>query len=370
MNESSRKAAPSVSMPANQKVPTLSDVARCAGVSYATADRVINERGNVAEKSVRKVHQAMMNLGYVRNVAAANLSRQRTYRLAFLLPQGQNAFFNHMRQHIDGVIEHLLAEQVTVDVIEVAAFDVAGLIQCLNSIAEKTYDGIAVVGLQSDLVEEPLTRLKNSGASVVSLVSDLPKQCRSAYVGINNVAAGRTAARLIGVSHGGLPGVVQVLVGSLQAQDHSDRLKGFQEVLTRDYPQLTLLEPVTTRDDDEAVQAAMQRALTELQDEPEVSAVYNVGAGNSGLVEALTQYEKPQRFFCVAHELVPHSREALLNQHIDVVIDQCPDIEVNRALTLLKALIDARDLPPMLEIVPTVYVQDNLPSSAQLTLSN
>ena len=39
--------------------PTLSDVARAAGVSYATADRVINNRGNVADKSIAKVREAV-----------------------------------------------------------------------------------------------------------------------------------------------------------------------------------------------------------------------------------------------------------------------------------------------------------------------
>lgn len=77
--------------------PTLSDVAQAAGVSYATADRVVNNRGNVARKSIDKVRDAVDRLGYVRNVAAANLSRRRVYRLAFLISSGTNAFFNRVR---------------------------------------------------------------------------------------------------------------------------------------------------------------------------------------------------------------------------------------------------------------------------------
>ena len=33
--------------------PTLQDVARAAGLSYATVDRVLNDRGGVAQKSIR-----------------------------------------------------------------------------------------------------------------------------------------------------------------------------------------------------------------------------------------------------------------------------------------------------------------------------
>ncbi|MGQ7843536.1 LacI family DNA-binding transcriptional regulator [Granulosicoccus sp. 3-233] len=339
--------------------PTLSDVARTAGVSYATADRVINERGNVAQKSVRKVQEAMAELGYVRNVAAANLSRQRTYRLAFLLPKGRNAFFSRVRAHLDGLLGHLIADQVSVDVIEIDAFEVTGLKNSLVGIAHTGYDGLAVVGLQAAEIEEPLRALQEQGTAIVGLVSDLPAQFRAAYVGIDNVAAGRTAGRLLGLSHAGRKGRVQVIAGSLEARDHVDRLSGFREVIGQDYPKIELLEPIMTRDDARLVGAVVQQALTA---DPKVTAVYNVGAGNSGLVATLERSVRPKRFFCIVHELVPHTHKALSNRQVDLVIDQRPDVEVNRALTILKALIDGRDIPPMQELVPTIYVRDNLPS--------
>lgn len=339
--------------------PTLSDVARVAGVSYATADRVINDRGNVAEKSVRKVHQAMSELGYVRNVAAANLSRQRTYRLAFLLPKGRNAFFSRVRAHIDNLLEHLVADQISIDVIEIDAFEVQGLKRSLLSIADAAYDGIAVVGLQTSEIAEPLRQLQRQGTSIVGLVSDLPVEHRAAYIGIDNVAAGRTAARLLGLSHAGGKGRVQIIAGSLDARDHVDRLRGFREVIAEDYPDIILQGPVMTLDDAGKVGLAVEEALNA---DPAVTAVYNVGAGNSGLVATLERHEHNERFFCIVHELVPHTHKALLNKHIDLVIDQRPDVEVNRALTILKALIDGRDIPPMQDLVPTIYVRDNLPS--------
>lgn len=341
------------------KSPTLSDVARAAGVSYATADRVINQRGNVAEKSVRKVQEAMQSLGYVRNVAAANLSRRRTYRLAFLLPKGRNAFFSRVRAHLDSLLQHLVADQVSVEVIEIDAFAVDGLKRSLLSLAPDSYDGIAVVGLQTPEIEAPLSSLRRDGTAIVGLVSDLPVEQRAAYIGIDNVAAGRTAARLLGLSHGGRKGRVQMLAGSLDAQDHVDRLTGFRQVIAEDYANIELLDPILTRDDAEFVGKAAHDAL---QADPRVSALYNVGAGNSGLVATLEQSTRRKRFFCIVHELVPHTYRALQQRHIDLVIDQRPDVEVNRALSILKTLIDGRDIPPMQELVPTIYVRDNLPS--------
>lgn len=348
-------------MDGSTTTPTLSDVARAAGVSYATADRVINKRGNVADKSIVKVQQAVVTLGYVRNVAAANLSRGRVYRLAFLIPNSKNAFFDRIRQHIAQITPHLSGEHVSVDVIEVAAFAVKGLQENISALLDRDFDGVAIVGLQSEALEAPLAQLRAHGVAVIGLVSDLPHDFRSAYIGIDNIAAGRTAARMIGISHAGGAGRVQTFVGSLDARDHAERLSGFREVLATDFPQIDLLDPIMTKDNARVVKT---KAKAVLAAQPDLSALYNVGAGNSGLIVALAE-AKAKRPFCVVHELVAHSRQALLDDHIDLVIDQRPDIEINRAVTLLRALIDEKAQPPTPDLVPTIYVRDNLPTDTQ-----
>lgn len=338
--------------------PTLSDVARVAGVSYATADRVINKRGNVADKSIFKVQQAMSSLGYVRNMAAANLSRGRVYKLAFLIPKGRNAFFNRIRQHIHHAADHLAKDRINVDVIEAAAFAVKGLQNSIHDLLDQHYDGVAIVGLKSPALEQPLANLTARGVAVVGLVSDLPQDHRAAYIGIDNTVAGRTAARMIGLSHGNTTGCVQTFAGSLDATDHAERLTGFNEVLRADFPKIEVLDPIMTKDDANVLQAATQ---TTLAARPDLSALYNVGAGNRGLITALRNLPA-KRPFCVVHELVPDSRQALLDYHIDLVIDQRPEVEVNRAISTLCALIDDKDPPLMPDLVPTIYVRDNLPA--------
>lgn len=338
--------------------PTLSDVAQAAGVSYATADRVINNRGNVAAKSIAKVRDAVSALGYVRNVAAANLSRSRVYRLAFLIPKGSNAFFARIRNHIQLTADHLSAERVTVEIIEVAAFAVAGLHDNIAELMSKDVDGVAIVGLQSPRLEKPLAALRERGVAVVGLVSDLPRQCRSAYIGIDNIVAGRTAARMVGMAHAGGIGSIQTFAGSMDARDHVERLQGFSEVIANDFPHITLCDPIMTTDDAAVLLSQTTAVLT---DNPDITALYNVGAGNSGFVQAIGA-SQTQRPFCVVHELVTHSRQALQDGLIDLVIDQRPDVEINRAFTVLRALIDDRDLPPLPDLMPTIYVQDNLPA--------
>jgi DNA-binding LacI/PurR family transcriptional regulator len=64
--------------------PTLADVARMAGVSPATASRVLTGSVHVRPQTIEKVRQAMTRLGYVRNRAAPSTARRRAGAIALV----------------------------------------------------------------------------------------------------------------------------------------------------------------------------------------------------------------------------------------------------------------------------------------------
>jgi LacI family transcriptional regulator len=338
------------------KLSTLTDVANLAGVSYATADRVVNNRGRVSAKSTDKVQHAVDALRYVRNVAAANLSQGRKYRFIFVLPEGQNAFFQNIRDILRG---HNSPAQ-DVEIQNVSAFDAEGLSRHLMGMAAEQRDGIAVVGVNADALIHPLEAFRAAGTPVVAFISDLPVAHRAACIGIDNVAAGRTAARLLGLAHGGQEGLVQVIVGNMAATDHQDRLAGFHALLETDFPKLKMLPVVQSSDYGGRVEAHVQQAIRDI---PDITAIYNAGAGNSGLSRAVQKLSC--RPLIVAHELTAHARVALETGLFDYIIDQRPEAEIEAALNLMRALADDVPPPHTSSILPTIYVRDNLPPHSQ-----
>ena len=65
--------------------PTLADVAHLAGVSSATASRVLTGSARVRPQTKDKVEQAMTRLGYVRNRAARSASSRRAGAVALVV---------------------------------------------------------------------------------------------------------------------------------------------------------------------------------------------------------------------------------------------------------------------------------------------
>ncbi|MDN5562617.1 LacI family transcriptional regulator [Luteococcus japonicus] len=78
----------------DSSTPTLDDVARLAGVSRATASRVLNSGTTVHEDKRRAVEAAVAKLGYVPNHLARALATQRAGVVALMLPENEDRIFS------------------------------------------------------------------------------------------------------------------------------------------------------------------------------------------------------------------------------------------------------------------------------------
>ena len=347
-----------------RRAPTLADVATRAGVSYATVDRVLNGRGVVAEKSRVSVLKAVADLNYVRNVAAANLAQRRVYRFCFVIPEGTNAFFDRVCAIVAAARPAASADPVQLTVVRVAAFDPDALARGLRSLDTDALDGVAVVGVAGAGVTDAVATLRGKGVAVVTMISDLPAATRTAYVGIDNATAGRTAGGLIVLAHGRGPGRVLPIVGALSARDHADRLAGLRDTIAP--TALTLAPLIEGLDRHEVVEVRLREALAA---DPGITGIYSAGAGNAGLIRVIASLpaDRP-RPVVVLHELLPHNRRALEDGLIDIVIDQRPEEEVARVLSLLRSLADRHPVPEAAPIVPAIYIRENLPATGSPAL--
>ncbi len=76
--------------------PTIRDVAREAKTSVSTVSRILTGRGPVAEKTRRRVLEAIERLGYKPNALARGLVQKRTGTIGVVLPDVANPFYADM----------------------------------------------------------------------------------------------------------------------------------------------------------------------------------------------------------------------------------------------------------------------------------
>ena len=340
---------------------TIHDVAKSAGVSLATVDRVLNGRPGVRKTTIERVQQAVESLNYKPDVFAAGLAKKRLYRFHFLLPNGPNAFMEDLTREALNHAQTMTGERIQVHVEPIDAFDghkVAGTLAILD---KTKCDGVAVVAPAFPEVRAAIDRLQDRGVPVVTLVSDHPASSRRHFVGIDNLAAGRTAGRLMGRFLPRVPQKIGLLAGSLGLRDHADRYAGLQEVISEDFPHLQLLKVREGRDENARNEDLVKRLI---EDHPDLAGLYNMGAGSRGTISALVASGRALDLVFIGHELTPFTAEALHDGVLDAVIAQDPGHEIRSAIRVLKALCDdVAFIDGQERIGIDVFLKDNLPKT-------
>lgn len=335
----------------------LHDVAREAGVSVATVDRVLNQRSGVRANTIARVEEAVRTLNYQPDRLAARLARAREYRFCFVLPVGSNTFMGNLCDEIVAHAERMAGERVTITIEHTDVFDAGALAKTLDSLSDQ-FDGVATVALDHPLVREAIDSLADRGVVVVTLVSDAPRSRRAHFVGIDNVAAGRTAASLLGRFVGQRRGKVGLIAGSLALRDHVERQLGFEQVISQEFPDLQVLPVREGQDNFERVEPMSRELIAETAD---LVGLYNVGGGNRGVVAALEAAGRSDVVF-ICHELTVFSRKALIRGITDAIINQDPGHEVRSATRILLALTDGMPIVPGQERIRIdIFIRDNLP---------
>lgn len=335
-----------------------SDIAREANVSLATVDRCLNNRPGVSIHAQKRIREAIERLQNDSGAVLFNTHPPLTFDI--ILPGGPNSFLNLLAQSVEHLGADLKKENVTVRVHRIEGFAPQILADCILNVA-KNSDGIAVMALENPVVREAVGTVTDKGIPVVAVVSNLATQKTIGYVGLNNRAAGRTAAYLINLIAGNKQGGVALFEGSIDLaySDHQEREFGFTDALREYAPNLKVIGKWATQDNHEEAYEQTKRVL---QDNPELVAIYSIGGGIRGIGRALQDSNQEKAVICIGHDLTSHTREFLLNGTLDAVINQDPAIEAKAAI---QQLIDFHRKGSvgnsLIHIKTEVFFRENLP---------
>ncbi|WP_158966573.1 LacI family DNA-binding transcriptional regulator [Chachezhania sediminis] len=338
--------------------PTVHDIAKEAGVSLATVDRVLNARPGVRDKTIAKVQAAVERLGYVRDTYAANLARQRQYRFAFLLPEGPSQFSDTLKLALQEAYSSHVADRTLLKIVPVASHDPHAIVRTLQGLNVAQLDGVALMVPETPQVRDAVARLKAAGLAVVALVSDLPNSQRDHFIGINSVAAGRTAGLLMGRFVKG-SGEILVVTNSMRSRDSLERRLGFDAVISSDFKNLTALPSIESYDDPVRMDQIVAQVVAA---RPRLAGVYSMGGGNTTMLNALRRSGRLDEIAVIAHELTPSTRQALEANEVAAVITQNVGHLVRSALRVLRNLCDQAPIFESQERIRIeIVVRENLP---------
>jgi LacI family transcriptional regulator len=336
----------------------IPDIARAAGVSTATVDRVLHGRAPVRPATAQRVLKAAAALQYLPDTELWRTLRPPPMELAFLLPIGTNRYLRMLGDSIGGACDALAPYHVRCRVHYIDSFDPAKVATALRRHGRHAH-GLAFMALEHPRVREAVDELAAAGVHVLTLISDLAQSRREAYVGIDSRAAGRTAATLIGRFVGPRTGSVAMIAGSLAYRGHEEREMGFLRLMADEFPALKVVGVREGRDD---ADTNHRLTLGLLKQHPDLVGLYNIGGGAEGVGRALKERRRDQSTVFVAHGLTPDTRALLIDGTLDAVINQHPQTVLLNAVRIFTNLRDGRSANAGVEPVRiSIVLRENLP---------
>lgn len=311
--------------------PTIVDLAKAAGVSVSTVDRVLNGRNPVRQMTADRVLAAAERIGF-RGLTAIR------HRVANSRPVGRLGFL----LQLPGQQEYRMWGTMLADATRMSA-QIHGrpTVRFLDDLSPDTVianlmalsrevDAVALVAADHPKINHAIDMLAGDGVPIFTLVTSLSAQGVAGHVGIDNLKKGRTAGWFVrSMTH--RPERVAVLVGSPRYISQDLAEAGFRIYLREHAPAVQLIQTEPTFEEDGK---AYQITVRLLRDMPDLSAIYVAGGGIGGVIAALREHVPPgEGPVVILNELTDETRAALADGIVNVVLS-------NPALQLSQTAVD------------------------------
>lgn len=304
--------------------PTLGDVARLAGLSAATVDRVINNRGGVDTAKEERVLRAARELGLDRRL---DYTHRQIRRITVMIQPPENPFHAELRAGIETARRLVSALNIQIAVTHIHIERPHETARKIAALPGRS-DGLIIAERDSPEIAAALMQIR-AQVPVITIVTDIAGSGRLAYIGPDDERSGRIAADLMGLFMAPRGGDVLVLAGDFRLAGQRARARGFESLLAARHPGCRIASTVETG---ESFDIAASRVRETLSANPAIRGIYNMSLGAVGIVDAIDRLGRQGDIHVITHELTPNRRRLLRQRRLHAVLDQDPHLEARLAV--------------------------------------
>ncbi len=302
---------------------TIRHIAKKAGVSIGTVDRVIHGRGKVAPRTEERIRSAIDTLGYRPNVFARSLKLCKRFRFGVVMPfpDEDGGYWKLPQLGIERAGSELATQNVEIIPFYFHKYHDAPLDSIAIQFEQTAVDGLLIAPIRTDQIPQLIGHFPLN-FPYVFFDSDLPGHHPVSIISQDAYQSGRLAAHLMDkmLPQSGKTAVIKIIPEDFHISARAAGFIDYMKSTLRD----VMVSEADTEDDPERIHALASGLLNQ---HPEVAGIFVTNALTCRVAEILQQNGHRPKPVLIGYDLIAPNAEWLEKGVIDFIISQRPETQ-------------------------------------------
>lgn len=336
---------------------TVIEIAKRAGVSIGTVDRVLHNRGRVSPETRQRIQSIIDAEGYQPNALARHLKRNREYTIGVLIPEleKESRYWNLIYDGILRAADELSAFSFKIERFTFIRPDRASLYKAFEEMTAAPCSAYIIAPVMQ---EETLVLLMGLDGKVpyTFIDSPLPGARPLSTVAQDPFQGGFLAGRLMDlVSHSNGP--YAVVRPYIEAFNLNERARGFMEWF-KNRPDVELLDIVCSEVNMDETKKILDSALAQT---PGLKGIFAVSSVGHKIARLLDEQGRKKDISIIGYDLVQENVRYLKEGKIDCLISQRPEEQGRHVLQqLYRKLVLEEEVNSKIDMPFDIFFKENL----------
>ena len=312
---------------------TIRDIAKLAGVSKGTVDRVLHKRGKVSETALKKVTKVLDEIDFKPNPIAKNLKNNKIYRLCILLPDTEmDAYWKPCLDAVKEIETNYHHFGIRVDKYLYDPSSTSSFTETALELIETKPDAVLMAPLFFAEAQEISNTCKEENILVTTFNNIIEKDSGNNFIGQDLYQSGRIGAKLLDmILTKGHLAIVHIDEVFLNATYIQEKEKGFRNYFKSQNNENFKISTLNIKQNSDL---SFEESLNEhLAPYPDINGVFITTSKTYMVAES--NFNSSQKLKIVGYDLVDSNVSFLKDGTIDFLIHQSPKKQAFLGLSYL-----------------------------------
>ncbi len=344
------------------KTYRIKDIAKLAGVSTGTVDRILHKRGKVSPEAQEKVEKVLEEINYQPNLIARSLALKKKYNFIVITPEyREGEYWAKIAEGVDLAEQELFSYHITIQRLYFNQYDKNSFDALIPQIEQSECQGVVLATLFKEGVIELTSRLDKLEIPYVFIDSYVDNTHPVSYYGTHSYDSGYIAGRLLYEQIKSNDDIVIFRFfrkGEQQSTQVGKREDGFRDYLQkRDYR--GHIHAVRIHGEEDADNTEVLKDFFNLNGQVKAGIIFNSRAYLLG--EYFEELNISQDFKLIGYDVLDSNIKYLSSGLITHLIAQRPEVQgLQSVKALFRHLVMEKEVIPMNYMPIDILIKENI----------